>query len=85
MSYSGLLSYVEDLVVLNEPLRKEIKAEVAATKQADDDFKRRDLNKRKIVNKQIKVSLAHNRRTSPSRKPTSASVSKKQSSACCAR
>ena len=54
MSYSGMLSYVEDLVVLNEPLRKEIEDEVQQTKSGDDDFKRRDLSKRKIVNKTIK-------------------------------
>lgn len=54
MSFSGLLSYVEDLVILNEPLRKEIEAEVAATKNPDEDFKRRDLGKRKVINKGIK-------------------------------
>ena len=55
MSYSGMLSYVEDLVVMNEPMRKEIEAEVKATKAEGDDFRRRDLAKRKVVNKGIKV------------------------------
>jgi hypothetical protein len=49
-----MLSYVEDLVVLNEPLKKQIQEEIAATKNPDDDFKRRDINKRKVVNKGIK-------------------------------
>lgn len=54
MSYSGMLSYVEDMVVVNEPLRKEIEAEVQATKSGNDDFKRRDLGKRKVFNAKIK-------------------------------
>jgi N6-L-threonylcarbamoyladenine synthase len=54
MSYSGMLSYVEDLVLSNEEMRKEIEAEVKATKNSADDFKRRDLSKRKVVNKGIK-------------------------------
>lgn len=54
MSYSGMLSYVEDLVLSNEDMRKEIEAEVNATKNSADDFKRRDLSKRKVVNRGIK-------------------------------
>lgn len=54
MSYSGMLTYMEDLVVLNEPLKKAIKEEIAATKTEGDDFKRRDISKRKIVNRNIK-------------------------------
>lgn len=59
MSFSGLLSYVEDLVVLNEPLRRQIEAEINAGKSGLDDHKRRDLSKRKVVNKQIKVDSRH--------------------------
>lgn len=59
MSYSGMLSYVEDLVVLNEPLRKQIEEEVEKTKNPEDDFKRRDLGKRKVINKGIKVGEDH--------------------------
>lgn len=55
MSYSGLLSYVEELVIANETMKKEIEAEVKSQKQEGDDFKRRDLNKRKSSNKAIKV------------------------------
>ena len=40
---------MEDLVILNEPLRKQIEAEVLATKSGEDDFKRRDLGKRRVV------------------------------------
>lgn len=58
MSYSGMLSYVEELVISNEAMKKEIEAEVASQKQDGDDFKRRDLSKRKPSNKAIKVGLS---------------------------
>lgn len=54
LSFSGLLSYVEDLVLLHPTMKKEIDEEIAKTGRPEDEFKRRKNKKRALVNNKIK-------------------------------
>lgn len=51
MSFSGILSYCEDLVLMNLELRKELQEGLG---EGQGDLKRRKILKRKVVNRNIK-------------------------------